>query len=38
MNHAEMERTAQLLNSLAGRRTVVVVEHDMEFIGKSPAR
>ena len=32
MNHAEMERTAQLLNSLAGRRTVVVVEHDMEFI------
>jgi len=32
MNHAEMERTAQLLNSLAGKRTVVVVEHDMEFI------
>jgi urea transport system ATP-binding protein len=32
MNHAEMERTAQLLKSLAGERTVVVVEHDMEFI------
>jgi len=32
MNHAEMERTAQLLKDLAGERTVVVVEHDMEFI------
>lgn len=32
MNHAEMERTAQLLKRLAGERTVVVVEHDMEFI------
>jgi len=32
MNHAEMERTAALLNSLAGERTVVVVEHDMEFV------
>jgi len=32
MNHAEMERTATLLNSLAGERTVVVVEHDMEFV------
>ena len=33
MNHAEMERTAALLNGLAGgERTVVVVEHDMEFV------
>jgi len=32
MNHAEMERTAVLLNRLAGERTVVVVEHDMEFV------
>jgi urea transport system ATP-binding protein len=32
MNHAEMERTAALLNRLAGERTVVVVEHDMEFV------
>jgi urea transport system ATP-binding protein len=32
MTHAETERTAELLVSLAGERTVVVVEHDMEFI------
>jgi urea transport system ATP-binding protein len=32
MTHAETERTAELLVSLAGQRTVVVVEHDMEFI------
>jgi len=32
MNHVEMERTAILLNRLAGERTVVVVEHDMEFV------
>ncbi len=32
MNHFEMEHTAVLLNRLAGERTVVVVEHDMEFV------
>jgi urea transport system ATP-binding protein len=32
MTHQEMERTAELLNSLAGERTVVVVEHDMDFV------
>jgi len=32
MTHAETERTAELLTSLAGRHTVVVVEHDMEFV------
>lgn len=32
MTHQEMERTAELLVSLAGERTVVVVEHDMEFV------
>jgi len=32
MTGAETERTAELLNSLAGERTVVVVEHDMEFV------
>jgi urea transport system ATP-binding protein len=32
MTHAEMERTAELLVSLAGERTVVVVEHDMDFV------
>jgi urea transport system ATP-binding protein len=32
MTHQEIDRTAELLASLAGERTVVVVEHDMEFI------
>jgi len=32
MTPQETERTAQLLTSLAGERSVVVVEHDMEFI------
>jgi urea transport system ATP-binding protein len=32
MTHGEMERTAELLVSLAGERTVVVVEHDMDFV------
>jgi urea transport system ATP-binding protein len=32
MTHQETERTAELLSSLAGERTVVVIEHDMEFV------
>jgi len=32
MTHQEIERTAELLVSLAGERTVVVVEHDMDFV------
>jgi urea transport system ATP-binding protein len=32
MTHQETEKTAELLSSLAGTRTVVVVEHDMEFV------
>jgi urea transport system ATP-binding protein len=32
MSPQEMERTAHLVKSLAGERTVVVVEHDMEFV------
>jgi urea transport system ATP-binding protein len=32
MTHQETERTADLLVSLAGERSVVVVEHDMEFV------
>jgi urea transport system ATP-binding protein len=32
MTHAETERTAELLRGLAGSHTVVVVEHDMEFV------
>lgn len=32
MTHQEMERTAELLTSLAGKHSVVVVEHDMEFV------
>lgn len=32
MTAQETERTAELLKSLAGERSVVVVEHDMEFV------
>jgi urea transport system ATP-binding protein len=32
MTHAETERTAELLRQLAGKHTIVVVEHDMEFV------
>jgi urea transport system ATP-binding protein len=32
MTQPEMERTAELMRTLAGERTVVVVEHDMEFV------
>ena len=32
MTRQEVERTGELLKSLAGKHSVVVVEHDMEFI------
>jgi urea transport system ATP-binding protein len=32
MTQPEMERTAELMRTLAGDHTVVVVEHDMEFV------
>ena len=32
MTHQEVERTGELLTGLAGSHTVVVVEHDMEFV------
>jgi urea transport system ATP-binding protein len=32
MTHQEMDRTAQLLTSLAGKHSVIVVEHDMDFV------
>jgi urea transport system ATP-binding protein len=32
MTPQETERTAELLVSLAGRHSVVVVEHDMDFV------
>jgi urea transport system ATP-binding protein len=32
MTHEETERTAELLVTLAGERSVVVVEHDMDFV------
>ena len=32
MTHQETERTAKLLQDLAGKHTVVVVDHDMEFV------
>jgi urea transport system ATP-binding protein len=34
MSDDETERTAELFLSLAGRHSLVVVEHDMAFIGK----
>jgi len=32
MTHQEMDKTAELLHQLAGRHSVVVVEHDMDFV------
>jgi len=32
MTHQEMDHTAQLLTSLAGKHSVIVVEHDMDFV------
>ena len=32
MTHQEIERTAELLLSLQGERSIIVVEHDMEFV------
>ncbi len=32
MTGEETERTAELLTSLAGRHSVIVVEHDMAFV------
>ena len=32
MTQQEMERTAELLTSLAGKHSVIVVEHDMDFV------
>ena len=32
MTHQETEHTAELLKSLAGKHSVVVVEHEMDFI------
>jgi urea transport system ATP-binding protein len=33
MTDAETERTAELFHSLAGKHTLMVVEHDMKFVG-----
>jgi urea transport system ATP-binding protein len=32
MTHQETEATVELLKSLAGKHSVVVVEHEMDFI------
>ncbi len=32
MTHQEMDRTVELLGSLAGEHSLVVVEHDMDFV------
>ncbi len=37
MTDEETAKTAQLLHSLAGQRSIVVVEHDMEFINEIAA-
>jgi len=34
MSDEETERTAELIASLAGKHSVVVVEHDMEFVAR----
>jgi urea transport system ATP-binding protein len=34
MSHDERDATGELLNEIAGTRTVVVVEHDMDFMRK----
>ena len=33
MTDHETERTAELLNTLAGQHSIIVVEHDMDFVG-----
>jgi urea transport system ATP-binding protein len=38
MTPQETDRTAELLLSLAGRHTVIVVEHDMEFVRSIASR
>jgi urea transport system ATP-binding protein len=38
MTESETERTLDLVTSLAGRRSVVVVEHDMAFVGRLGAK
>jgi len=38
MTDEETERTAELLQGLAGAHSVIVVEHDMEFIGRIAKR
>ncbi len=32
MTHQEIDRTVDLLTSLAGDHSIVVVEHDMDFV------
>jgi urea transport system ATP-binding protein len=32
MTHQEMDQTAELLTGLAGKHSIVVVEHDMDFV------
>lgn len=38
MTHQEMDRTVELLKSLAGKHSVVVVEHDMDFVRSLASR
>jgi len=34
MTDAETERTAELFNALKGRHSLMVVEHDMDFVAR----
>ena len=34
MTDSETERTAELFNTLAGKHSLIVVEHDMDFVGR----
>lgn len=38
MTHQEMDRTAELLKTLAGNQSVIVVEHDMDFVRSLESR
>jgi urea transport system ATP-binding protein len=38
MSQTEIEKTSEILASLAGRHTVVVVEHDMDFVRSIASR
>jgi urea transport system ATP-binding protein len=34
MNNAETELTAEIFYTIAGKHSLIVVEHDMDFVGR----